>query len=368
MKECAYKNFAFISYSHRDMDVARWLQRKLEAYRLPVEVHNDVEAGSRYLRPVFRDQSDLNTGILSEELRRNLEESKYLLLLCSKNSARSTWVSDEARAFVEMGRLDRIIPIIIPDPATPEPELFPEFLREYFATHPGTELLGVNIGEVGRPKALIRVVSRMLGVSFDSLWKRHKRRQAAMAATWTAAWLLAAAGAYLFALPVKVGVDISPEASMLPVPEEIQLTVDGADYALPMADPRAGDISVPGYKRFGSIKVRAAAPFFLPVDTTIATGFGLSRSISLDLRRDDSFAGFRGTVYDPDMNPLEGVSVSIGTHTATTDRDGHFTLSLPLAEQRPSQAITLTHPAYRTQTRPDEHPSSTLKYILHPTK
>ena len=46
-----FKNFAFISYSHRDMKIARWLQRHLESYKLPTEIHNDIEAGSRYLRP-----------------------------------------------------------------------------------------------------------------------------------------------------------------------------------------------------------------------------------------------------------------------------------------------------------------------------
>ncbi|MDE6276618.1 MAG: TIR domain-containing protein [Muribaculaceae bacterium] len=363
-----YKNFAFISYSHRDMEVARWLQRKLEAYRLPVEVHNDIDAGSRYLRPVFRDQSDLNTGILSEELRRNLEESKFLLLLCSENSARSQWVSDEARAFVEMGRLDRIIPVIIPSAGVPEPELFPEYLREYFASHPGTELLGVNIGEVGRPKALVRVVSKMLGVSFDSLWKRHRRRQAVKVATYTATGIVAAVCAYLFALPVQVDVAITPEPSQLPTGEEILLTIDGADYTVALQSPELRGVSVPGYKRFGSIDISVSSQFFTPVDTTLATGFGLRREVELTLRRDDSFATFAGTVYDPDMNPVEGVSVSVGARTATTDAEGCFAIRLPLAEQRESQRIRLSHPDYTPITREDESPSATLKYILYPAK
>ena len=144
-----YTTYAFISYSHKDMAVAKWLQKRLEGFKLPTEIHNDIDAKTRYLRPIFRDQSDLNTGVLGDELRKHLEESKFLLLICSKSSAGSAWVSDEARAFVEMGRLERIIPVIIPDGATPERELFPKYLREYFAEHPDKELLGVNIGEVG---------------------------------------------------------------------------------------------------------------------------------------------------------------------------------------------------------------------------
>ena len=108
-----YQNFAFISYSHRDMGVAKWLQKRLERFKLPTEIHNEIDAKSRYLRPVFRDQSDLNTGILGDELRKNLEESKFLILICSKNSAQSQWVSDEAKAFtlpLEMQRIEQSIP------------------------------------------------------------------------------------------------------------------------------------------------------------------------------------------------------------------------------------------------------------------
>ena len=35
------KQYAFISYSHKDEKVARRLQRWLEGYRLPTTVHNE---------------------------------------------------------------------------------------------------------------------------------------------------------------------------------------------------------------------------------------------------------------------------------------------------------------------------------------
>ena len=96
----ATKRYAFISYNHKDKDMAKWLQAKLESYKLPTEIHNEFE-DSRYLRPVFRDKTDLNTGILSDELRKNLQTSKYLVVLCSPNSAHSKWVNDEVKAFIE---------------------------------------------------------------------------------------------------------------------------------------------------------------------------------------------------------------------------------------------------------------------------
>lgn len=140
-----YTKYAFLSYSHRDIALAKWLQKKLEGFRLPTEVHNDIEAKNRYLRPIFRDQSDLNTGILGDELRHQLEESKFLILICSVHSAKSEWVSDESKAFVEMGRLDRIIPVMISDGNTDERELFPKYLRDFFKKCPDKELLGIDI-------------------------------------------------------------------------------------------------------------------------------------------------------------------------------------------------------------------------------
>ena len=92
--ETATKRYAFISYNHKDQEMAKWLQAKLESYKLPTEIHNEFE-NSRYLRPVFRDKTDLNAGILSEELKKHLISSKYLVVVCSPNSAKSKWVSRE---------------------------------------------------------------------------------------------------------------------------------------------------------------------------------------------------------------------------------------------------------------------------------
>lgn len=360
-----YKNFAFISYSHRDMGMARWLQRKLERFKLPTEIHNEIDAASRYLRPVFRDQSDLNTGILSNELRKNLEESKYLILICSRNSAQSQWVSDEAKAFVEMGRLDRIIPVIIPDGETDERELFPNYLREYFKLNPDKELLGVNIGEVGKDKALIRVVSRMIGVSFDSLWKRHQRQKKLRILTCLTAAIVALIATYLFAIPVTVHVTVEQQSSSLPMPGVISLSINGAEYASAVENPSFEDIYLPGYKRFSDIKLNAVAQFFVPIDTTVSTGMSLTRDINLKMRRDDSFAIFKGTVYDQDMNPLPGVDVAVAGFSATTISSGEFSISIPLEVQRIDQTIILSKPGYQPISREDETPGTQLKFIMH---
>lgn len=365
MTNSNFNNYAFISYSHRDMAVAKWLQKNLEGFKLPTEIHNDIEVKSRYLRPIFRDQSDLNTGILGDELRKHLEESKFLILICSKNSAQSSWVSDEAKAFVEMGRLDRIIPVIIPDGSTDERELFPKFLREYFAQNPGLELLGVNIGEVGKEKALIRVVSRMLNVSFDSLWKRHLRQKRIRIASMSAATVLLAILTYIFAIPVNVSVSISPQQAALPVGEEVTLNINGAEYTAPLSDPLFSGIKLPGYRRFSKNQLTVSSKFFNPIDTLVSTGFGMKRIIDLNMTRDDSFADFDGCVYDEDMNPLSDVEVEVAGIKSTTNEKGEFRIKVPLSRQRAELPIRLSKTGYATIDRDDETPGKELKFIMH---
>lgn len=365
IQESTYKNFAFISYSHRDMAVAKCLQKNLEKFKLPTKIHNEIDASSRYLRPVFRDQSDLNAGILGDELRKNLEESKYLILICSKNSAQSQWVSDEAKAFIDMGRLDRIIPVIITESCANGHDLFPIYLREYFEQNPDKELLGVNIGEVGKEKALIRVVSRMLDVSFDSLWKRHQRQKRVKIAIASVISISILAATYLFAIPITVDISVNTESSNLPTPGNVSLKINGGEYTSPVENPQFEDTRLPGYKRFSDIRISAAAQFFKSIDTIISTGFGVKKNITLNLKRDNSFAVYKGTVYDDEMHPLPEVEVAVAGYAATTISTGEFIITLPLEKQRIEQSITLRKDGYRTIKRDDEIPGTDLRFIMH---
>ena len=74
---------AFISYSHKDAAVGRWLHRKLEGYRLPKRLAGtqgeDGEVPAR-LTPIFRDRDELPAaGDLSERVRAALAVSRNLI-------------------------------------------------------------------------------------------------------------------------------------------------------------------------------------------------------------------------------------------------------------------------------------------------
>lgn len=72
---------AFISYSHADQGVARWLHRALETYALPrglVGRETPFGPAPRRLPPVFRDRDELPaSGDLGQELRLALAAARF---------------------------------------------------------------------------------------------------------------------------------------------------------------------------------------------------------------------------------------------------------------------------------------------------
>jgi len=168
-----FKYFAFISYKREDEKWAKWLQNKLETYKLPSSL--PVEEGKKYpktLHPCFRDKADLGeTGDLSKILRDKLADSQYLIVICSPRSAKSEWVNMEVETFQEMGRADKIIPFIIegnPDTSNPDSHCYPSALND--------NILGISIPELGKEQAAVKTIAAMLRIEFDTLWNRHRER------------------------------------------------------------------------------------------------------------------------------------------------------------------------------------------------
>lgn len=174
-QEQSYKYFAFISYSRKDIKWAKWLQSKLQNYLLPSKLIRTHKALPKRITPVFRDQQDISGNVLEDALHNALDESRYLILICSPNSARSIYVNEEVRYFVSLGRQNQIIPLIVEGTAfsgNPETECFPEALR---AITP--ELLGINVQEYGKRMAFLRIVSTMLRIHHDEIVKRDGTRR-----------------------------------------------------------------------------------------------------------------------------------------------------------------------------------------------
>lgn len=173
-----YTYYAFISYQRKDEKWAKWLQRKLENYKLPVANAKDAsDKKSKYIRPVFRDKTDLTAGPLPDALKEALQQSRYLIVICSPNAVESPWVNEEIETFTKAGRTEFVIPFIVngePYSKDGTNECFPDALK---AIPKDKEPLGVNIHENGKEQAFIRTVAYMLNVKFDELWNRFERHR-----------------------------------------------------------------------------------------------------------------------------------------------------------------------------------------------
>jgi hypothetical protein len=98
--------------------------------------------------------------------------------------------------------------------------------------YPNRELLGISTAEVGREKAFIRVVSRMLDVSFDELWKRHERERRRRIIAWGIGTPIVAGLLYYLAIPVSLEIQIMDDNHHLPMPKDAVLIVANAEYPL----------------------------------------------------------------------------------------------------------------------------------------
>ncbi len=178
---------AFISYSHKDATLARWLHDSLERFRVPADLV--TRTGRKRLAPIFRDEADLaGSASLSASISRALTESSALIVLGSPAAANSAWVDEEILAFKRLGRADRIFCLVVDgepfatDRGDPGQECFPRALRYAFDPERGqtdarAEPLGVDLRKDGKRDALLRIAAGLLGVGFDRLKRREQRRR-----------------------------------------------------------------------------------------------------------------------------------------------------------------------------------------------
>ncbi|MBQ9537758.1 MAG: toll/interleukin-1 receptor domain-containing protein, partial [Treponema sp.] len=180
MSENSFKYYAFISYSHKDEDAAEDIQKKLSFYRMPGLVRKENPLLPKHLRPIFRDKTNLNAGLLQESLRSELDVSKFLIVICSPNSADSYWVNEEVKHFIEIGRKEYIIPVIVDGEPQSVDSAYECLCPALKRTEDGDEFLGINVIEdTSRHKeeSVARIAAKLLGLDFDTLWDWQKREQ-----------------------------------------------------------------------------------------------------------------------------------------------------------------------------------------------
>lgn len=188
MEPSTHRYRAFISYSQKDRQHAKRLHSALESYRVPKGIDAPLRP-DRKLGRFFRDDDEMGASDdLGAALRDALDNSENLVVVCSPHAARSKWVNREVQHFKEAGRGGRVFAVIadgVPNSGDPETECFPPALRpapsggeEEMLSGRHAEPLGIDLRRERFARARIRLAAGLLGVSFDSLWQRERRRAA----------------------------------------------------------------------------------------------------------------------------------------------------------------------------------------------
>ena len=182
-----FRNFAFISYSRKDAAVARDLWHRLEKYPYPQHLIDDAHRPSdnKYVRPVFLDTADLSVSHrnFSEEIRENIIQSKYLIVLCSPSSAESKFVAAEIECFVTShgGETKNIIPVIIDRVTDKMSPYMAELLENRNCPIWNSDKSDKN-AKMDNRYCFYHVLEYMLGIDFNKLFSRYlhytKRRRA----------------------------------------------------------------------------------------------------------------------------------------------------------------------------------------------
>ena len=184
--------YAFLSYSHQDKELADWLHRELERFKVPRSIAGRLTANGvipKRLTPIFRDEQELAAaGDLGQEIKAALAASQYLIVLCSPTAATSRWTNAEVEAF-KHNRPDACVFAAIVDgepfaseiPGREGEECFPPALRQKYdrrgrPTGKRAEPLAADFRD-DRRTALLKLVAGMLGVGLDDLVQRETTRR-----------------------------------------------------------------------------------------------------------------------------------------------------------------------------------------------
>lgn len=174
------KYAGFISYAHKNEVIAARLHKALETFNAPKTLQI---AEGKTLKPIFRDAAELTAHhSLSEKIRDAVQNSNYLIVLCSPAAKASHWVNEEIRLFRQLhGEGSILCALVEGDPQTS----FPPALLEG-----GREPLAANLSKPNFKLGTLQIAASMLGVGLDSLVQRDNQRRKRRSQAITAAALL----------------------------------------------------------------------------------------------------------------------------------------------------------------------------------
>ena len=349
-----FKYFAFISYSSNDTAWGKKLQKKLEHYKMPATLCSEHNWQRTPIKPVFFAPTDIQPGGLSEELQERLKASQNLIVICSPNSAKSQWVGKEIEFFHNLGRTKNIHFFIVegtPHSKDPETECFNPVVNQLGLP----EILGANIHEknykwpwLNKERAYVQLVSKLLGVEFDTIWQRHKRQLIRKAVAWTAG-AIAVLCALVFVWRANQPVDVTLKLNETSIHNEnlpplkdaiVTMTLDNETKidTLHTLDDNIVFNNIPHRYLNQKVRFSVSCPNFVDTDTSLI----LTPNVTLNIERDNSVFGkvnFR--IYNPNTEMYVGnTPISLAGQETVSDPNGHVSLFVPLEKQQRYYIIT----------------------------
>lgn len=349
-----YKYFAFISYNSKDTKWGKKVQRKLEGYRMPATLCSEHGWKRRPINPVFFAPTDIQPGGLSSELQERLKASRNLIVICSPNSAKSQWVGKEIEFFHSLGRTKNIHFFIvdgIPHSGDPDTECFNPVVDKLGLP----EILGANIHErnyrwpwLNKERAYVQLITKLLGVEFDSIWQRHKRLLIQKAIAWAVGIVIVVAaliGVWANNQPVDISVslnELSYHNSNLPPLKDAVVTMSLGDETKTdtLADigQRATFVNIPHKYLNHDVNIKVACSDWLSVDTTVK----VSQDITINISRDPDVYGkvhFRLWNINTER-PVPDADVSIDGTETKSDANGIVDVFIPLKKQKTDYEVS----------------------------
>lgn len=344
--EQQFKYFAFISYSSHDTKWGKRLHKKLESYSIPSTLCKKHGWKRKPLNPIFFAPYEIQPGSLSEELKDRLRESRNLIVICSPNSAQSYWVGLEIEFFHQLGRTKDIHFFVIdgvPNSGDKTTECFNNKIKELGIP----EILGANIHEkvyrwswLNRERAYVQIITKLLGVEFDSIWQRHKRMLWQKIILWIiglTAVLAALTGIWMTNRPMDVKVslnEVSVHNNNLPPLHNAVITLmldnERKTDTLHTMDNTTTFTNIPANMLGKKVRVLFVCEDWCTTDTTLE----LSKNIELNISRDiNAFGHVRFTLYDSQVTPIAGKTINISGVKATSNAQGVVDAIIPIEKQ-----------------------------------
>ena len=129
MVNSEFEYIAFISYKHEDRDRkwSKWILEYIEQYAIPKALRKSID--QKKLGKCYRDEDESSVGDnLEGSINLALESSKFLIVVCSKNTPQSEWVNNEIRHFIRHRPKENVFFVLID--GKPE-DSFPPIINQF---------------------------------------------------------------------------------------------------------------------------------------------------------------------------------------------------------------------------------------------